>query len=425
MKWKVISIELSQPLTELPAYAGYTGVHVVFFQNGVPLGQCRLAAEQLPASPQHLANHAAKAIALAAGDYLFDQGFRSALPGLPEPRLESPSRTLASLIELTNPLPELARNLPVHAAFPLTVSIAVCTRERPRELARCLASLAEVSQHALEVLVIDNAPQSARTRELVRGFPDVQYICEPRRGLSAARNTALALASGDIVAFVDDDAVVHPHWLLRIRECFAEPKVMVATGLVLPAELETPAQHIFEQSFHFFHQGYRRRRFDAAYFSALRNKGVPVWEIGAGANMAIRRQAFELGHRFDTRLGPGVFGGCGEDSEFWYGVLAAGWTIVYQPSACVFHYHRRELAELRSLIHQYMQGHVAALLLQFAKYRDIGNLRRLLLRMPAEYALLVLRLIVSGFSIDHRILLRGAFGCLAGLRFAFRRPVRA
>ena len=93
MKWKVISIELSRPLSELPAYAGYTGVHLVFFQNGVPLGQCRLAAEQLPASPQHLANHAAKAIALAAGDYLFDQGYRSALPGLPEPPLESPSRT--------------------------------------------------------------------------------------------------------------------------------------------------------------------------------------------------------------------------------------------------------------------------------------------------------------------------------------------
>jgi hypothetical protein len=72
-----------------------------------------------------------------------------------------------------------------------------------------------------------------------------------------------------------------------------------------------------------------------------------------------------------------------------------------------------------------MQGHVAALLLQFAKYGDIGNLRRLLIRLPAEYALLTLRLIVSGFAIDHRILLRGALGCLAGLRFPFRKPQRA
>ena len=157
----------------------------------------------------------------------------------------------------------------------------------------------------------------------------------------------------------------------------------------------------------------------------MRTKGVPVWEIGAGANMAIRRTAYQRGHRFDTRLGPGVFGGCGEDSEFWYGILAAGWSCVYEPAACVFHYHRRELGQLRQLVFQYMQGHVAALLLQFAKYRDIGNLRRLLLRLPAEYATILLRLIVTGFAIDYRILLRGALGCLAGLRFPFSRTHRA
>ena len=425
MKWRVISIELSEPLAELPLCAGYDGVRVVFFQNGVPLGHCRLAAAQLPASPQHLANQASNAIALAAGDYLLKEGFRSALPAVPEPQPESPGHALRSLVGLKNPVQELTQCLSVHAGSPVTVSIAVCTRERPEALARCLASLAELSERAVEVLVIDNAPQSGRTREVVEHFPGVRYVCEPQRGLSAARNTALALASGEVVAFVDDDAVVHPNWLGRIGRCFSDSNVMVATGLVLPAELETQAQMIFEQSFHFFHQGYRHRRFDAKYFSATRNKGVPVWEIGAGANMAVRRTAYELGHRFDTRLGPGVFGGCGEDSEFWYGILAAGWSCVYEPSACVFHYHRRELNDLRRLVYQYMQGHVAALLLQFAKYRDLGNLRRLLLRLPAEYAVLVLRLIVTGFALDQRILLRGALGCLAGLRFAFRKPQQA
>jgi hypothetical protein len=108
--------------------------------NGVPLGHCRLTAAQLPASPQHLANHAAKAIALAAGDYLLEEGFRSALPGLPEPTLKSPVKALRSLVGLSNPAQELARHLPVHPESTLTVSIAVCTRERPQEPARCLAS---------------------------------------------------------------------------------------------------------------------------------------------------------------------------------------------------------------------------------------------------------------------------------------------
>jgi hypothetical protein len=66
-----------------------------------------------------------------------------------------------------------------------------------------------------------------------------------------------------------------------------------------------------------------------------------------------------------------------------------------------------------------MQGHVAALILQFYKYGDWGNLRRLFVRLPAEYAILFLRLIVTGFALDNRILMRGALGCVAGLRFAF------
>ena len=226
MKWKVISIELRDPLAELPACIGYDGVRTIFFLNGVPLGHCQLATAQLPASPQHLANHAAKAIALAAGDYLLEEGFRSALPGLAEPPPESPADYLRLLSGLQNPARELGRRLPGLPDSPLTVSIAVCTRERPAELARCLASLAELSEAPLEVLVIDNAPVSNATREVVQGLPGVRYVCEPRKGLSAARNTALSLASGDVVAFVDDDTVVHPHWLARIRRCFIEPNGM-------------------------------------------------------------------------------------------------------------------------------------------------------------------------------------------------------
>ena len=425
MKWRVASIELSEPLAGLHVEPGYGGVRAVFFWKGIPLGHCQLATAQLPLTPQQLAAIAAKAVALAAGDYLVDEGFRSALPGIPEPPLEGPIRALDGLLQIDQPIGELTRRIPASTPRTSTISVAICTRERPGELARCLESLATLSVRPSEVLVIDNAPQSGRTRDVVAGFPDVRYICEPRRGLSAARNAALAAASGDIVAFVDDDVIVHHGWLGRIHACFDDPEVMVATGLVLPAELETDAQMIFEQSFQFFHQGYRRRRFDSRYFAALRKKGVPVWEIGAGANMAIRRKAYQLGHRFDTRLGPGVFGGCGEDSEFWYGVLAHGWCCVYDPSACVFHYHRRELGALRRLVYQYMQGHVAALILQFAKYGDIGNLRRLFLRLPGEYAILFLRLIVTGFSLDYRILMRGALGCLAGLRFALRRFQRA
>jgi hypothetical protein len=72
-------------------------------------------------------------------------------------------------------------------------------------------------------------------------------------------------------------------------------------------------------------------------------------------------------------------------------ILAAGSSCVYELSACVFHYHRREFGELRHLVNQYM-GHVAAFLAvyEISRYRKPSQA---LVRLPAEYALLVLRLV--------------------------------
>jgi GT2 family glycosyltransferase len=417
-RWKVLSIELNEALPELPREPGYDGLHIIFFRCGVPLGHYRIPAEQLPLAPRHLASCAAFAIAPAAGDRLLKEGFRSALPGLPEPAIHNPEQALADLLALQRPLEKLGGALVRPASEPLgEVTVAVCTRERPIDLARCLESMRGLLEQPKEILVIDNAPVTEATRDIVGRFPGVLYHREPRAGLSAARNAAMAIATGDIVAFADDDVVVDAGWVTRLRRAFDEPKVMVVTGLVLPAELETRAQVIFEQDFQFFHQGFRARQFNSAYFAALREKGVPVWSIGAGANMAVRRLAFERGYRFDTRLGPGVFGGCGEDSEFWYSLLAGGWSCVYDPSAVVRHFHRRDLGDLRRLVRRYMEGHVAALALQFSKHGHAGNLRRLLFRLPAEYLRLLFRLVVTGFSLDNRILWSGALGCLSGLRF--------
>lgn len=420
-RWKVVCIELSEPLTELAPDAAYEGVRAVFFWQGTPLGHWRFLTGELPLAPAQLANVGAKAIGQAAGDGALVEGFRSALPGLPEPPLIDSAAALAALVSLERPLAEMNARSAADWRPSLSLSVAICTRERPHDLARCLRSLAASAETPDEILVIDNAPLTSETREVVSRFSGVRYHCEARRGLSAARNTALALASGEIVAFVDDDVCVPPSWTARIRRAFDHPEVMVVTGLVLPAELETPAQMMFE-TFQFFHQGYRKRRFDLSYFEVMRSKGVPTWSIGAGANMAVRRRAFELEFEFDTRLGPGVFGGCGEDSEFWYQILAAGWTCVYDPRAFVFHYHRRELSALRRQVRQYMQGHVAALLMQFRKSGDLGNLRRVLFQLPAEYFLLFLRLLLTGFALDNRILFGGALGCFSGLRALLRRP---
>jgi GT2 family glycosyltransferase len=235
------------------------------------------------------------------------------------------------------------------------------------------------------VVVVDNAPTGHATRDVVALFPGVRYIVEPRPGLSAARNAGLAAATGEVLAFTDDDVVVHPAWVGRLQQAFDGSDALAVTGLVLPAALESQGQLLFELHMGGFGHDYRALAFDQRWFAGMRHLGSPVWRIGAGANMAFRRAAFELVGGFDERLGAGA-AGCSEDSELWYRLLAAGHTCQYEPAAVVYHHHRSDVESVRRQARAYMDGHVAALFVQCARHRHPGNVRRALVTLPRYYA---------------------------------------
>jgi SAM-dependent methyltransferase/GT2 family glycosyltransferase len=270
---------------------------------------------------------------------------------------------------------------------------------------------------------------------VVARFPAARYVPEPRPGLSAARNAAVRAATRDLVAFVDDDVVVHPQWLAPLRRAFGEADVMAVTGLVLPAELDTEAQVAFETLRGGLGLGCERARYGRDFLRATVGYGMPVWKIGAGANMAIRRAAFALVGDFDERLGAGA-AGCSEDSEFWYRLIAEGWTCRYEPDSVVFHHHRRGTEALAKLVHDYTRGHVAALFVQFARFRHAGNLRRALLAMPKHFAKLTLRALARHAAERARLTPRHAMnlyrpevaGYVSGLAYlpvaAIRQPPR-
>ena len=134
--------------------------------------------------------------------------------------------------------------------------------------------------------------------------------------------------------------------------------------------------------------------------------------------MAFRRQAFLLLGGFDERLDVGA-AGCGGDSELWYNLLSRGKSCRYEPSAVVFHTHRRDWKDLESQIFHYMRGHVSALLIQFEKHRHWGNLRRLFISLPWSWARLFLSGCMRGFSLRHRFLWQELTGSLSGLWVLF------
>ena len=305
---------------------------------------------------------------------------------------------------------------PVDAAAARDVSVVVCTRDRPADLARCLASLRRLDPPPGEIVVVDNAPTTTATRDAVAAVPGVVYVAEPRPGLDVARNTGIATSRGAIVAFTDDDVEAHARWAARLAACFADAAVAAATGLVIPAALATEAQLLFETALGGLGRGFAPRRFDAAWFRRHRGRAVPVWQIGAGANMAFRRAALARVGGFDERLDVGA-AGCSGDSELWYRLLAAGGICQYTPAAVVYHHHRRDLEGLRRQLYGYMRGHVTALLVQFERHRHWGNLARIAVGIPAYYARALATCVARGLPRERRLVLRGAPGALAGLAY--------
>src|ERR1700722_14650806 len=108
------------------------------------------------------------------------------------------------------------------------VSVVVCTRDRPRELARCLASFSNQTLRPDQIIVVDNASVSDETRQVSLNA-NVTYLREDRPGLDIARNTGARAATGEIVAYTDDDVVLHPRWLQRLIEAFDAPTIWGAT----------------------------------------------------------------------------------------------------------------------------------------------------------------------------------------------------
>lgn len=240
-------------------------------------------------------------------------------------------------------------------------SVVICTRDRPEQLRRALASLRAQDHPNFAVWVVDNAPTSEATRQVVDSFTcdmDMRYVREPRPGLSRARNAALRCElEGDVVAWLDDDEVADPEWLSELMRAFdGRPDVVTASGMVIPAELDTPPQVWFEQ----FGGHSKGRDFTIDWFSpATWSKQHPLYPLppfGTGASMAFRIDTLRQVGGFDEALGAGTATGGGEDTKIITDVQLTGGTAAWWPTAIMRHYHRRDFEELREQLVGYGAG---------------------------------------------------------------------
>ncbi|MEZ4595047.1 MAG: glycosyltransferase family A protein, partial [Chloroflexota bacterium] len=255
MPTKIVTIDLERPLPpEIPHAANYDTVWAIVLRHQIPVGQVEIGNRRTPVLAAQLRHEIIRQL----GDDLL-KGQDAQLPHFaiatgcqPKP----PAAQWQNEPELEALLPGLAPQ-PGHTFF---LSVVVCTRDRPQDLRMCLETLVqlEAGRHQLELIVVDNNPASGQTQAVVADFPQVRYETELRPGVAYGRNKGLTSARGDIVAYIDDDVKVPPHWPSRVLAPFADPRVMCVSGLVLPLELESESQEMFEK-YGALGRGYRPR----------------------------------------------------------------------------------------------------------------------------------------------------------------------
>ncbi len=117
----------------------------------------------------------------------------------------------------------------VDSAIP--VSVVVASRGRPDLLVRCLTGLGQLFHEAFEIVVVAD-PAGMRAVTDMGWRTRVKLVAFDEANISAARNAGIGVAAGEIVAFIDDDAVPEPSWLDHLSAVFDDPQIIAAGGYV-------------------------------------------------------------------------------------------------------------------------------------------------------------------------------------------------
>jgi GT2 family glycosyltransferase len=210
--------------------------------------------------------------------------------------------------------------LPRHVPLP-RISVVVCTYNGARTIRDCLEGLRRLDYPNFEVIVVNDGSSDA-TPAIV-GEYGFRVISGPNRGLSHARNVGLHAASGEIVAYIDDDAYPDSHWLRYLADSFlGSPHVGIGgpnlpppgDGLVAESVANAPGGPIH------------------VLLSDREAEHIP------GCNMAFRRSALLAIGGFDPQ-----FRTAGDDVDVCWRLRDRGWTLGFHPGAVVWHHRRNSM----------------------------------------------------------------------------------
>ena len=179
---KVVDIELCRPLTDVENLENYVALKGLVRLHGVPLGYIQVPPKLGICKAEDLGREILNKYSWQIIEHSLRNGLASA---------RHPSDLdLTQLLTIPPPAEDYE--------WPL-VTVVVCTRDRPEDISRCLAAINQLDYPNLEVIVVDNAPQTEATKDvLINQYPQFRYVYEPRPGLDWARNRGILEARGEI-----------------------------------------------------------------------------------------------------------------------------------------------------------------------------------------------------------------------------------
>ncbi|URD51291.1 glycosyltransferase [Chroococcidiopsis sp. CCNUC1] len=256
----------------------------------------------------------------------------------PKPALNTARQAFAQV-----PFPALS--------FP-TISVVVCSYNGSHTIRDTLAGLAQLEYPYCETIVVDDG-STDNTAAIVSEY-DVRLIRTPQSGLSHARNVGMQAATGEIVAYIDDDAYPDPHWLTYLAITFMETSHVGVGGPNLPP----PEDGMVAQCVANAPGGPSH-----VLLSDREAEHIP------GCNMAFRKSCLEAIAGFDPQ-----FRTAGDDVDICWRLQEQGWTIGFSPAAVVWHHRRNSV--WRYWKQQQGYGKAEALLEQkwTDKYNILGHL---------------------------------------------------
>lgn len=270
----------------------------------------------------------------------------------------------------------------------LRVSIVIPCRDRAAQLESCLAAVRLLAPQAFEVIVVDSCSRTGDAVREVSVRNGAGYLRLEKPGVSRAKNAGARKATGDIVAFLDDDAIPASDWLQHLVQPYTDPRVGAVTGRIAPhpscadlGEYELLGYVRGPNSPDSISAG-DRDWFQAACFGG----------IGISPNLSIRKSVYARWPGFCERLGSGTPIVGNEEGHAFMDLVRLGYSIQYEQEALVFHpvppparetMERRYYQNLAAatafvlmLILEERESRGAALQYVFGKLRNVSSLWR-------------------------------------------------